>query len=1050
MKKKLLLLMLAFSMVLPLLSGMTFFAAAYSDSEAQILRGGAPVGSPTSLKTAIANATAGDTVKLLFDTGYTEGISVSKDLTIDGGGNTLTFFLSSGGFGLTVNGNITLKNINIVSDYGGGVRINGGTLNLGVLDDPTSTVGIKAKGISLSNAPVAFYAANTTLNSYYANIEGIRRVIDYSGGGVSGVNANFHNGNYHMTVTESDAEYGSSSESSGGRFMQFSCTNSTLNIYGGAYTSHFGFAFNMTGAGSKVNIYGGRFDHIGDGADKHALFTLKSDVVANIYGGIINVPQRYPAINIDTSSTASLNGYGGTVISMSQKVPVNAESKTFVPFGMMHINAETLSDIDLVDYRPVISTGASVSLDPDAAGIKFTATVPTHAIESINAIKDAGTEPAYGMLIASTPRLQGLPFLNFDAVNVLGLKDTDYADIAAEKKGTNSYGDTTFEASLLGVDERWFATDYSANPYIKFIKDGKTVYVFGNYSGANVRNMKDIAKRALADHDEHGRFTDDELAVLERYADAEYVDGDTSVTRVLSLNVLTTDATNGYTFYAGQSEADYTFAKRLSYIQAMVDYAKPDVMLFQEYSGQEYWGKAITLEGSNGTYTSEQLPGYTWINHGNRRGTLYENNTQTQNAFHAHNFVLFDSAKFEYVASGTRYVSKSGTYDHTDADLMFNNGDGTQAKHDDLGDFTWVVLKDKATGIESIYASIHTYTNGLTSRYAYFLDNLQCVTAYLETVSAAHGDAPVVIGGDFNMPVYGETLQPHYEHLTQVANYRDSYVTGTGYGTARNFGSRTAPNSGSSGYDGRIDYIFVNGADTYGYEALSGQIVGGVYDPFAKIGSTTVASEGYDISDHMPIMTDVTVGKSSKYQAENKADYHKNPDSANDKTVENASGTGSTAEHVLFNNAENAAAVKNLDTKHGAQYIASAIIEDAVKGNVLRIAATDETNYVNTAFAYGEKYTTAMAGYSKLRIIFKTELTYPTELVFAATTGDAALSGGATVAVPTGSDGEWQTVDIDVSALTGELARVGLYGIGQSTGLLYGDAIYIASIELIP
>jgi hypothetical protein len=112
------------------------------------------------------------------------------------------------------------------------------------------------------------------------------------------------------------------------------------------------------------------------------------------------------------------------------------------------------------------------------------------------------------------------------------------------------------------------------------------------------------------------------------------------------------------------------------------------------------------VPGKKGIYTSEHFPGYIWVNYQNRRGVLYENNTDS-NPFGSHNFVLYKAEKFDLIDSGTRFVSASG--ERTKAGSWPDNGGGVGGLYDDLGDYTWVVLQDKETGLRSIYASIHTY-----------------------------------------------------------------------------------------------------------------------------------------------------------------------------------------------------------------------------------------------------------------------------------------------------------------------------------------------------
>ncbi|MBE6599857.1 MAG: hypothetical protein E7640_01445 [Ruminococcaceae bacterium] len=939
----------------------------------------------TSFADALATVPAGGRVTLLEDIKLTKAQTINKNITIDGADHTIL------NAAFVIEENVTFKSINITSDTCI-FSIKGGVLNLGERDRKESKVTLTLA--DTADYAISFDADNGTLNSYYADMTVVNNLINTNGQ-----------------------------------------SNPTINIYAGKYE-----ITAKTDGGRILNgcADGGKF---------------------NFYGGVFHAPNVSLPFFSDNEAT-QFRFYAGTLIARTS----NPVFRTFstIPnhecYGFTCVDSVTHSDVDLVYYKPMIESNATLSLDPAAPGISFTATMPRHAIASLNEVKDKDTEISYGMLIAKTSKIRDFPVLNFDAIKYLELEEgKDYLNIPVTSTGTNKYGDTTFSASITGINEKCFGTDYSAAPYVKYTKNGNIIYLFGNFSAQNTRNMKDLAIHALAEHGQNDLgYSAKQIEALEKYADIKYVENDTSVTRVMTLNVLTTEAEDGYRYYGDQDASDYTYEKRLKYIQMALDYAKPDVILFQEYSGKDYWGRAVTLNGEGGRYTSPQLPGYEWVNYGNRRGVPYELNTieymhrnwdslAKGNAFDAHNFVLYSTEKFELVSSGTRFVSKSGTYDHTDIDLLYNKPDGRLVTNDDLGDFTWVVLRDKKTGLVSIYSSTHTYQGG-KSRHAYLLDNLQCVTAHLQSLSEANGNAPALIAGDFNMPVYESVFKPHYTHMTKVAKFKDSYEKGSDYGTSRDFGNSTDPRWGTSRFGARIDYIFVNGADTYGYEALNGQICNGEYYPYAALGS------GYDVSDHVPVMTNVIIRRGQEYEKENKADYYVNPKTKNDRIIENAVGGTQSATHVVFDSEDMRSLVTAPDPVHGAQYVDAKIVEDEKKGNVLRIAATDETNYVNMAFNYADKYTTDLSGYSKISITFKNETEYGTDLFFSAATDTDkdSLRNGTKVAIPVGNNGVWQTVDIDVSAVSGNLTNIGVYGRGLHTGLLTGDAIYIKSIQLIP
>ncbi len=1065
MKKRFLLFLLSFSMLISMLIYIPFAVSAADDEAFNT-----STGQLTSFANAVASARDGDKIMLYKDVTASSTVTIGKSITVDGGGHTYTYTSTTDSRAFDITANVTFKNMTVNALGAGGFGVSGGSLTLGEKDKPTSSVTVNASGTNEGRTAVFVCGSQkAVVNLNYASLSAGKMLICMA------------SPQYELNIY--DGTYTILAGTVGGRLIQasndYTTTLKQINIYSGDFFADYGYAFNFSNSGIVANIYGGNFNISGDTSK---LFIAKSNAVLNIYGGIFNAPQMVEPISIGSNNGSGtvINAYGGTVIcSGTQPISVPAGDYTANIYGITTINSTSLCNIDITNVKPYIVTGAAVNLNSYAPGMRFSAVLPKYALDILNTKKDTGTELAYGVLVVRTDKLEGLPFCNYDAINELDLiSGTDYYDLAAAEVATGEGGDISFAAELMGISESDFATDFSAVPYVKLRIGGKDVLVYANYSDANTRNMKDIAVRALADHDEHNIYNSTQIATLERYASATYNDGDAYVSRVLSLNVLTqepklynaTSNANGYKFYLGQGESDYTFEKRLAYIRATVEYADPDVMLFQEYSGISYWGQAITLNNTDSTgfyYTSPQFPGYTWVNHGNRRNVLYKDNTDAymsslgygKNPFHAHNFVIYDNEKFDYVASGTRFVSKTGTRPDSVGsedikNLLFNNASGGQGLYDDLGDFTWVVLREKATGLCAIYASIHTYNNGVPARYAYYLDNLQCALSFLQSKSEEYGDIPVIIGGDFNMTVRGGHMREHYEHITNVANYKDAKVTGSDYGTVRDFGGSSVVTPASSHYGDKVDYIFANGADTYGYEVLKGQIVNGEYDHYANVGTQGLATDGYDVSDHLAIMTDVIVRRGQTYIKENEADYYSNPNTKND-TVISANGGAVNATNIKFNNSTVLRDVHNAEEKHGSQYIDWKLVSDNGTA-ALRIAATDETNYVNTVLADPTVLGNTGISGKTITVRYKTELTFIADLSFVVTSSSGAqytaklqVSGGNVDWRYNMANGVWKTATITVpSGASGNITDIKLFGRTSSTGLLCGDAVYIDSITI--
>jgi len=1067
MKKKLLLILLTFSMLLPLFSGIALPVSA-AGNVAKIERTGAEY---ATLEAAVSAATAGDTVTLLDNSSFASTVALNKNLTINGAGKTVTYTGSS--FAFTVSANVTVKNMTVAAANGGGFDVTSGSLALGVLNDADSAVTVNASGNTDATMPIRTSGSGKpVVNLYYANLTGNKGLIRLNS---NQYEFNIYAGKYHMTCTDSSVT-GDCRLLQGGETV---LTNPVrdVNIYGGEFNSHQGYVFLLKAPDMVVNVYNGYFNHTGSSI---RYMLVRSNTELNIFGGFFNLPNLGVIIDADMEN-GKITAYGGTVVcegiiqgdTNNATMPISQGSEATVKprvYGFTSIHRESLSDIEDVYHRPymrpALNQGAAVSLDPDVPGIRFSATMPQYALRNVNIVKDTGSEVSYGMLIAPLENLEGLPVLNFDTVNCLGLVEgKDYTNITVSETGIGPYGDVTFSAELTGIDERFFGMDYTANAYVKFKVDGHDVYVFSNYSEANTRNMKDIATRALADHDEHNLgYNAKQIEALENYADTEYVEDDSFVSTILCINVLATDSNNpDYNYYEGQTYENYSFASRLEYIKEVMRYSDPDVMLFQEWSKANGWATVVTLNGQDGRYTSPQFPGYEWVSHMNRSGVAYEDYNGSD-WWEMYNFVVYDTEKYEYISSGTRFISKSGKMYAQPEDLKRNRENGQTEYDGDLGELTWVVLQEKTTGLKVIYASTHpsqgTIRNATgNARNAYMLENMQVITRQLQTVSLANDNAPIIIGGDFNMPTYGGDLLPQYYQFTQVGHYEDAKITGSDSGTCRNLGwFDNRPYWGSSDNSIRIDYIFASGASTYGYEVLKGQVLpNGTYDPYAEVGSTypggefaSKTAEGYDISDHLPIVTNVIVRKGVTYEAyDDENDVYYNPNTKNDQVVENATGTGSTPTKVLLNNEAARAAVKTLASQYGAQYMKADIVNDSEMGNVLRISATDETNLVNIAFKYSDLYTQALSGYTKIKVTYKTEFTYADAKVSMRASKGNSLTGFVASKEMTGeNNGEWQTAEMTLTNTSGNLKMLGFFGNYMETGLLKGDAIYIASIEL--
>lgn len=995
-------------------------------------------GYSSTLSAVLRRANAGDTVRLLGDVSTSSTLSISKAITLDGKGFSVNY--SGASAALSVTADVILSDISVYAEQGNGCDLAANA------------------SLTMNNAKIEAGL------SYAVTVKGENAAVTVNSGGLKAP--------FYLVYAPSAASptvkiYGGSfettAESDGVRMFQM--TSGSWDFYGGRYEAKRGYVFNASAA-PVMNVYGGSY--VFTGASEN-LWNIRDNSVANFYGGYFYAPNHGSPFLVRGEKNATMNVYGGsyfaadtTPFSSSGTGTLNEYGGSFydIRYGIEVERFERIGNVTTQRFniKPTRLTGAAVRIDGEDASIGFMSVVTRKIRENLSGIADDGSELSYGTLLIESEKLSGTVGFTHDILEHKGfISGKDYLDVPATKITELEDGSLKFGACVPNLTPEDYATDFSAVAYIKFKVNGNDCYSYSIFSDGDTRNIRDVARRALADNDEHGEmiYTPEEVAVLEKYISDtyEHTADETMTAKVLSLNILTHNLAgreSKYKLYGNQVPENYDFGKRYNYVKALFEYTSPDVALFQEYSGRDFWGQAITLNTTeiSGVYTSPDFPGYTWVNHGNRRGVLYENNTienMGKDPFHAHNFVLFSSDKFEYLASATRFVSKTGTREVTGGNLGDNPGGGS---YNDLGDYTWVALRDKATGIVSIYASTHTY-NGDLQRYPYMLDNIQCMTEELQRVSTELFDgAPVILGGDFNMRNENYLFHASYDHLTAVANYTDSKITGDNCGTARVYGNNINGEEGSSRFYARIDYIFANGAEPFAYEVLDGQVEkrGEAYE---YVKDPSLDGSGYDISDHLPLMTQVLIGKTEdyKYKTANPDEFYKNPATAED-VISSASGSSaSTKASLKF---DSTALLEYF--KDNGQYMEAKIVEDAERGKILRIAATDETNYVNVAFNYKEMFGSVNAsGYSTVTVKYKTVLIIKNfgganDIKFGISTGSAALKNGTLAALDTSNGGDWKTLTVDISSLSGNINELGIYGRSKLTGLFTGDAVYIESI----
>lgn len=973
-----------------------------------------------SLDSAISSAREGDTLKLLDNLSVSSPVKLSKALTVDGNGKNLTNTGSGEAFNVTAA--VTVQNISVSSTSGGGFTV--GTNGHLTLKDST----VDVKGASGASNALHMTGSSPMADVYTSTFKGSTQTVDSN---ANGAVVNIHSGHFEAK-----------DDVTGVRLFQMYGENSTWNFYGGDFIAKRGYVFNCPVNGSTVNVYGGSFYDTGA---SEVLWIFKATAKANFYGGYFYAPNMNASVSMVENSVLTV--YGGTWVTKNGSPFSAAATAQKNIHGGIFFSEHYGIQTDSLAPVPVRIDGASVRLAATSSGIRFTSYVPARTVAAIKAIADKGTSIEYGTIITPTDKLTS-KLMTLDVLSSYLVEGKDYVVIPADRGlSTDSEGNVTFNAAIINIKVANYDRKFSATAYIKYTLNGVTCYAYSVYDDGDSRSIKEVAHRALAVNDTEGKYTDSQLAVLEHYASEKNTDNSYTTVNVLTLNILTHEADHGgntgrYKLYGNQTVADYEFAPRLEYAKAMVKYANPDVILFQEFSGPKWWGTVMDIEpvpGKKGIYTSEHFPGYIWVNYQNRRGVLYENNTDS-NPFGSHNFVLYKAEKFDLIDSGTRFVSASG--ERTKAGSWPDNGGGVGGLYDDLGDYTWVVLQDKETGLRSIYASIHTY-NGSIQRHAYMLDNLQCVTEFLQKKSTEYGGIPATIGGDFNLNYRDPVQYFCYDHMTQVAHFTDTKYVGSNSGTARVFGNAIPGTNGGSAHGSRIDYIFTNGGEAYAYEVMNGMFVksangGYEYDPYCPLDGT-----GYDVSDHLPVIAKIIIGEGYKYQTADKNGYFKNDGPKNDTVVTDSSAVSLNATKLTFTTTD---ILKHITL---GDKLTADIVKDGEKGNVLRIMATDETNRVSAEIDYKALFGNVdLSKYSKITLTYRTDyILSGCKVKFGCAEYANGLSTLGTLTEMKSSDG-WTTLTLDVSSLSYAMRIVGIYGALVDTGVINGDAIYIASVEL--
>ena len=495
-----------------------------------------------------------------------------------------------------------------------------------------------------------------------------------------------------------------------------------------------------------------------------------------------------------------------------------------------------------------------------------------------------------------------------------------------------------------------------------------------------------------------------------------YYDGEYTTNHLIDDQTLLTNLN-----YTNQDmEADYSFAERADRLLSLLKHYDPDVFFLNEFNFA-WWQEVISDEDA----VLKALPKYTYVE---SRSTGSSRNGEGTRYKDLYNMVFYDQEQFTLLDTGSFVTCQTwnGWYDHC----------------------TWAKLEHKESGQTAVYATIHVQTVPSGEQHIErAIKSLQAATVAVEELYKVAEGLPIILGGDFNTT---ETSRGYrtYAYMVNQAGYKDSRYAAPqsdSSGTARIWGS-SLKNNGN-----RIDYIFVNGASVKQYQVASGSFLKD--DTYVEEVTEADLAPGqeclyYDISDHLPIVSDIIL----KGSQSNAPKEYANQNDVSAVPVGSYTENGGTAHKITFNFAD------ALDYVGGVnqQGLTASLVENKEYGTVLKIeaeshitagyisidyqklmddadlAAVDISEYRRVKITYFvENSFTAEGSIQKLSILQDGEL-YPTDQnSFELTTYD-----------------KWNTKSIFCSGLAGEgNGSVNALSIYNASGALKGDAIYIASIE---
>lgn len=407
-----------------------------------------------TLPQAFAAAKDGDTIVLLKDIDVTTAGSGGRiqctannmRITLDGNGKTITSVADAALAILGMNLNVTIRDLTIQSNdttsYGCTLQVNSGTT-------------ITLDGCKL------YSNKNNMVGSVIIQANG-KLILD---------------GDTLIQVA-------------GGSAIRFNGASAQADVY--RATVQADTAVNTNAASAVLNVF--------DGAmilQKNTLIQGTSGMTARFFGGTVKTESATNAAIVAANQNFSITVFGGAFEGGSAVLQnANGDFEIAYPDGT--------SKLTLRSPSIALCKGASIRLQENSCGIRFTSVIEKSAIERLEQLKSNGSVSDYGFgtLIAKKEALSGIDF-TAEALSAAGKGTGDFADIPAKNgiEVDTDTGNVTVNAALVNIQVKHYNTELAAVSYIEYrFEDGTTVRVYADYiADDHVRTVKQIAYEALSD-----------------------------------------------------------------------------------------------------------------------------------------------------------------------------------------------------------------------------------------------------------------------------------------------------------------------------------------------------------------------------------------------------------------------------------------------------------------------------------------------------------------------------------------------------------------------